>query len=329
MLNSLSSLRGGLLVLIGALFWSTGGVGIKLLDGYGATAVNGGRSLVCALFFLAFLRGRFLPAPGVRRWVVAGTLCYAGLVSCFVAATKLTTAANAIYLEATTPLWIALLGWTFARERPLPRELLALVCGGLGVGFCITSGPPIASASSPASPAAGLTGDMLALLAGFFFALLTLILRRLSRDYAQSASVMPPAASAFAATPSTPPAYYCLFYGNLLAALLCFPALLGSLAHPGVTGMPVWVGWLILLWLGAGQLGLGYWCYQCGLRTTRALTAGILGLVEPLLNPVWVAMGVGEIPARGTLLGGLFIVLSIGVSMLAPSRKSSARENSG
>jgi drug/metabolite transporter (DMT)-like permease len=319
MLTSLSSLRGGLLILIGALFWSTGGVGIKLLDGYGATAVTGGRSLVCAVFFLAFLRGRFLPEPGVRRWVIAGALCYAGLVSCFVAATKFTTAANAIYLEATTPLWIALLGWTFARERPLPRELLALVCGGLGVGFCITSGPPISSA--PSSPTVGLTGDMLALTAGFAFALLTLILRRLSRDYAQSVPAMPPAAAS-ATTRSTPPAYYCLFYGNLLAALVCFPALRESLAHPGVTGMPVWVGWLILLWLGAGQLGLGYWCYQCGLRTTRALTAGILGLVEPLLNPVWVAMGVGEIPARGTLLGGLFILLSIGVSIVAPGRKS-------
>ena len=72
----------------------------------------------------------------------------------------------------------------------------------------------------------------------------------------------------------------------------------------------------MLIWLGVGQLAGGYWCYQRGLRTTRALTASLITLIEPVLNPLWVALFVGEMPSRGTAVGGVFVLASVVLSLV-------------
>jgi drug/metabolite transporter (DMT)-like permease len=260
----------------------------------------------------------------MRAWVIGGTITYAAVVISFVVSNRFTTAANAILLQYTAPLWIAFMGWVFIRERPSPRELLAMAIGGAGVLLCASEGITLFARDRLVSQT--LIGDAIALFSGFSFALLTVILRIMGRD-----AVRPPKNEARAEADGSrtegqptsadssaiPPALVCLFYGNVLAALIGLPWLLADLSEPGMIGRPLVLGWGVLLWLGAGQLGFGYWLFQHGLRTTRALTASLLGLIEPVLNPVWVAFLVGELPSKGTQLGGILVLISVVLSLTA------------
>jgi len=319
---------GALLILAAALFWSTGGAGIKRLDGFSPWAVSGGRSILCALFLWGLSGWRIRPsARGAWPWVAAGAAIYAFVVTSFVVANRLTSAANAILLQYTAPLWIAAAGWVGARrERPSGREWAALGAGLLGVGFCVGEGATFLARGGAMTR--GLLGDAISLASGVAFAAITLVVRRLNRHHAPGeASANSPIASVDSSQSNTlirprpaDDALLCLVLGNVLAALLGVPALIAELPHAaGVPGKPLWVGWCLLLWLGWGQLGAGYWFFQRGLRTTRALTASLLCLVEPVLNPVWVACVIGERPARGTLIGGVFVLVSVGLSLTARS----------
>lgn len=296
--------RGEWFILTAALLWSAGGIGVKSLGGWSPWTISAGRSLICGLLLASLAGWRLIPPRGAAWRVAAGAALYAFVVTSFVAATRWTTAANAILLQYTSPLWIAALGWTVARERPLLRELIALLAGGVGVALCV--GPTAKVFARDGAFSIALAGDLLALASGLTFALLTLLIRGINR-----AAPGGPGAS------STPVALQCLVYGNLLAALTGSPSLLAEIAASGAPGHARWVGWAILLWLGAGQLGAGYWFFQRGLRASRALTASLLCLIEPVLNPIWVALGVGEIPSSGAMLGGALVLCSVVFSMLA------------
>lgn len=291
------SFRGGFLVLIGATLWSSGGIAIKLLEGYSPLTISAGRATVCALFFGVLLRGRVVPQSGVRRWVFAGGVAYAAVIMTFVYATKWTTAANAILLQYTAPVWIAAIMWLVARERPRARDAAAMVLGGIGVLLCMQEGLTWFSGKQDFSRT--LFGDLLALCSGLSFALITMLLHHVNRV-------------GFVRGDETRyTALWCLFYGNVLAALVGVPALVSELGMPGIPGYAPVTGWALIGWLGAFQLGLGYWFYQRGLRTTRALAASLIGLIEPALNPVWVAWFFGEIPARASIIGGVLVVCAV------------------
>lgn len=303
-------LRGEIYILLAAFLWSTGGSCIKLLDGYSPWTISAGRSLVCALFFLVLARGRLTVPSSVRMWATACAVTYTLTVLSFVTATRWTTAANAIILQYTAPLWIAVLGWVFLKERPSVWEIAALIAGGIGVALCLGEG--VSWFASQGVWTQGLWGDVIALCSGLAFAGLTIALRRVSKG-----SPVPQRGEA-------PVALVCLMYGNLLAALIGAPALLSQFSMPGIPDRAPVFGWLVLLWLGLGQLGGGYWFFQRGLRTTRALTASLISLIEPVINPVWVALLVGEIPSVSTFFGGVFVLISV-VLCLTGSAKRSAQ----
>ncbi len=293
--------RGSLFVLLAALLWSTGGVCIKSLTGYQPFTVAAGRSLIGALLFFALAKGRIAPSRFAGRWQWLGIISYALVVSIFVIATRLTTAANAIILEYTAPLWIAVIAWAAFDEKPSVRDGLALLTGGAGVVLCMQQGLTLFANGQMLSKA--LLGDGLALFTGLLFALTTISLRRINNQ------------SPGCDTNSSSPAVVTLFYGNLLVALIGLPWLIADIGAPAVKGQPFVVGLLVLLWLGVGSLTGGYWCFQAGLKTTRALTASLLLLIEPVLNPLWVALIVHEAPSRGTIAGAVFVLVSLIISL--------------
>lgn len=303
--------RGEIYVLLAALLWSTSGIGVKVLDGYSPLATSAGRSLVCGLFFLGLTRGRLLLPKGTRLWAGAGALTYALTVISFVFATRYTTAANAIILQYTAPLWIAVLGWLVLRERPSAREVAAMIAGGAGVIFCLGKGLTLFASERILTKA--LLGDAISLSSGLAFAGCIIVLRRINKG-------RPPETGE-----RVPVALICMAYGNLLAVLVGAPALLAEFSNPGIPGHPPVLGWLVLLWLGIGQLGGGYWCFQRGLRSTRALTASLIALIEPVINPVWVALLVGEIPSRGTLIGGLLVLTAVILCLSDAANNSNSR----
>lgn len=301
-------------MLLAALLWSTGGLSIKALAGYSPWTILSGRSIVSAVFFLVLLRGAVgLPARQ-RSAVVTGAIAYAAVVTTFVLANRYTTAANAIILQYTSLLWIALLGWVSLRERPTSAELAALVVGGTGVVLCLQEGLTLFAADRSSTRV--IMGDGIALFSGFCFALVTLSLRRINK-------------AAVAQDAGEDPGVLMLFYGNVLAALVGLRWLVTEIGAPGVPEQAAVAGWFVLLWLGVGQLGMGYWFYQKGLKTTRALSASLLALVEPIVNPLLVLLLLNEVPSAGTQVGSVLVLAALVLTLVVRQQPARAAAVSG
>jgi drug/metabolite transporter (DMT)-like permease len=253
-----------LLLLAAAVLWSSGGAAIKLC-GLSAWQLAGGRSLIAGLVLLAFV-------PSTRRrptrLSLAVAVAYLFTVVLFVAATKLTTAANAIFIQDTAPLWVLLLSPWLLSERPTRGELLSVPVFGLGLGLFFLD------RLTPGQ----VTGNLVALASGVAFALSIMGLRRLG-DQGPAALVQ----------------------GNLLAAAVTMP-----LWAFGPSPTPLDLG--LVAFLGVFQLGLSYLCFTRGLEGVPAVEAALLVLLEPVLNPVWTFLLTGERPGPWAVAGGAIIL---------------------
>ena len=265
-------------LLLAALLWSTGGLFIKWVD-WNGMAISGVRSLISALVIgVAFRRDLKITWSGTQ---LLCAVAYALTVSLFVVANKLTTAANAILLQYTAPVHVALLSAWLLKERITLRDWLTItaVLTGMVMFFFEQMSP------------GNLIGNMLALFTGFTFALFSVLLRK-----QKGAS---PAAS--------------VFLGNLLTALLGLPFMLDG--APGVQG------WLGMIYLGVFQLGLAYVLYTWALAHVTAMEAILITLIEPVLNPAWVFLLMGEIPALSSLVGGAIIIGAVTIHHLVGARR--------
>ncbi len=273
-------LRSRLLLIAAAVLWSTAGAAIKLCDLSG-WQIAGGRSLVAGTFLLLAVREtRRRPTLPVLLVSVA----YAFTVVLFVLATKLTTAANAIFIQDTAPLWVLLLSPWLVRERPTRGELLAIPVYGLGLGLFFLD----------ELSAGQVTGNLIALASGVAFALSILGLRRLRADG--------PAA---------------LVWGNLLAAGMALPFWSTGPA-------PRALDLALLAYLGVFQLGLAYLCFSRGLERTPAVEASLLVLLEPVLNPIWTFLLAGERPGPWALVGGAVVLAATAWRTVVPLLRNPA-----
>ena len=262
------------LVLIAVFIWSTGGLLIKLttLDAYQVTFF---RSLFAALTVMIVTR-----KSGLRvNWFgILTSVIYALLLFLFVWATKKTTAANAIFLQYTAPIYILILGPFIIGEKFHLRDLVTVVIVLAGMSLFFVGELRLEDYQ----------GNMAALLSGIFLGLYIMLLRH-------------PKAEGF--NPAI-----AVIYGNFLLALVNAPA--GISAIPVMTGMD----WFAVTFLGVVQIGISYILFIKGVRGgTRPLDASLIGFIEPLLNPVWVFLFVGERPSPWALVGGAIIIAAIGV----------------
>jgi drug/metabolite transporter (DMT)-like permease len=257
----------GLLVLA-ALCWSVGGLLIKAVE-WPPLAVAGGRGLIAALFLIATNRGlRF----HFSRAQVIGALGYAACTVTFCTATKLTTAANAILLQYTAPVWIAIFGAWFLRERATAVDWLTIgaVLGGMALFF------------SESLDTTAMLGNAIAVSSGVFFAVMTIALRR-QKDGSPVESII---------------------LGNLLAFAVGLPWIVTA---PALTAG----GWGALLALGTVQLGVSYWLYARAIKQVTALEAVLIPVIEPILNPVWVLLLMGERPSGLAMAGGAIVLAAV------------------
>ncbi|MDG4598061.1 MAG: DMT family transporter [Candidatus Contendobacter sp.] len=257
--------RAVLMLLATAILWSLGGLLIKWVD-WNPVAIAGMRSLIGAAVIALIFR-KELRFSGSREQIGAA-VAYAGTVVLFVIANKLTTAANAILLQYTAPVYVALFSPWFLGERARGKDWLSLTV--ILLGMSLFFGDQLSLE--------GYLGNGVALASGFCFAWLTLFLRRHREESAISALVL----------------------GNLLAGLIGLPFMFQS--------MPDATGWIGLLLLGVVQLGLPYVMYALALRQVRAVEGILLPMIEPVLNPLWVFLLLGETPGPLALLGGAIIL---------------------
>lgn len=264
-----------LLLLATAFLFSTGGAAIKATS-LDAWQVAGFRSAVAAVAILALV-------PAARRnWTrrhLLVALAYSATMVLYVSANKLTTAAGAIFLQYTAPLYLLLLGPLLLRE-PLRRAdfpLIAAAGAGMAV-FFIGTQPAAATAPDP------LRGNILAALSGTTWALTLAGLRWIGKSEDAHHSAMPTVVA-----------------GNLIACLVCLPMAL-PVADAG------WRDAAVAGYLGIFQIGLAYACLTRALRHVPAVEASTVLLAEPALSPVWAYLAHGERPGTWALAGGALIL---------------------
>lgn len=275
------------MALAAALLFSTGGAGIKV-EAFDAWQVSAMRSGIAAIALTLWLRGRL-------RWswrIAAAGLVYAVMLTLFVTSTKLTTAANAIFLQSTAPLYLLVLSPVFLGERFRRRDGAFLVVLAIGMLLCVV-GRPAATATAP-NPA---LGDLLGAASGFVWALTLVTLRYVGRADTVGASTI----SAVVA-------------GNAFACLGALP-----IASPLPAAPPA--QWATLVYLGVFQIGLAYIFLAGAVRRLPALETSLLLLLEPVLNPIWTWMIRGEDPGPWTIAGGAVIIVATALKLLYEARR--------
>jgi len=265
-------------LLIAAVLWSLAGVLIKGIN-WPALAVGGGRGLIAALFLVATNRGLKFTFSPVQ---VGAAAAYAGCTVTFVIANKLTTAANAILLQYTAPIWVALLGFWLLREKPTRADWYATAAALGGMTLFFANELQLKS----------VLGNLMGVLSGACFGVMAILMRRQKDSSAVESIIL----------------------GNLLAFAIGLPAM--------ITAPPMSAtGWLLLLILGTVQLGLSYRFYARAIRHVTALEAVIIPIIEPVFNPVWVMLCFGERPSGYALVGGLIVLAAVTARAIASIRQ--------
>jgi DME family drug/metabolite transporter len=198
--------------------------------------------------------------------------CYGACLTSFVVATKWTTAANAIFLQYAGVVWVLLLSPLVLREVMRTRDVVAISVALAGMALFFVG----------RFEARGMAGNGMAILSSFFFAGLILALRR---EHGSSRAAV--------------------FWGNVFIAIALFPFVMNDL------GLSM-KSFLALLFLGVFQIGLAYAAFVKGLQHVTATEASLTGMLEPVANPVWVLLFLGETPSVYAIAGAVIVLMAIG-----------------
>lgn len=262
-----------------ALLWSTSGFLIKLVD-WDPMAIAGSRSLIALVVMLVLVRRPDLK-PNKNRILAA--LFYSATMILFVFANKMTTAANAILLQYTQPVFVILFGrFLLSGEKTGPVDWLCTggVLGGMVLFFM------------DGLSAGGNAGNLVAVLSGITFALTAIFMRR-QKDGSPVESFI---------------------LAHILTVVIAIPAILFS-------GPPAGRGIVGLVLLGVFQMALPSLLYSRGVRGVSALSTALVTMLEPLLNPLWVFLLIGELPQGRAVAGGLVILGCVTVRSVLKIKK--------
>lgn len=260
--------KGLLAVVLTAILWSTGGLFIKLIT-LDAMQLSFFRCLIAAIVFAVVFRKKAFKANGLT---FVNAFFYAVVLITFVMATKTTTAANAIFLQSTAPIYVFIFEPVINKTSYRRIDVITiLVCfTGMTLFFMGEISP------------GHLEGNIIALISGLAFASFFLGMKKNKPEFQLSS----------------------IFYGNVMVAVFCIPFLfsLQSLSFSDI--------WMVTF-LGVFQIGLAYAIFTYGLKRVFAIEASLISLIEPVLNPIWVYIGYGEIPSFMAIIGGIIIISAI------------------
>ncbi len=276
--------KGTLCVFFAAVLYSIGGLCIKVIP-WNGLSINAGRNIVALLVVGGYLllTGH---RPRLNKWVALGAASVCGTNVLFTLANKMTTAANAIVLQFTAPIFVILLSMIFWKKRPLRLDLAACAVVLLGVVcFFVDS-----------LEAGGMLGNVLALLSGLSYAGVFLLNDMPDSDPISS-----------------------VFWGDVTSVIVGLPALLQETEFSAVALTS-------LVILGAFQVGLAYILMCIGLKTTPAVTAALVSGIEPVLNPILVAFFYHETVGTLSLLGAVVVVGAVLLYNVLRARRPAPEE---
>jgi len=256
-----------LLLALTATMWSIGGILIKSVHSH-PLAIAGCRSAIAAAVLFIALKKPKITWSGPQ---IGAAVAYSLTVILFVVSTKLTTAANAVLLQYSSPIYVAILGAWLLNEKAKLRDwitILIVICGMILFFFDQLS-------------LDGIWGNLAALTAGVTFAFFAVFMR-MQKDGSPMESVL---------------------LGNIMTAIIGLPFIFQS--------MPDTNGWLNLILLGVFQLGIPYIFYSKAIKSATALQAALIPIIEVLLNPLWVFLFIGEAPGYWALIGGAVVITAV------------------
>ncbi len=271
-----------ILVLVAAVLWSTSGLFIKIID-LNPFTIAGSRGFIAALMMLVLMNKRLNFNWSLPQ--VAGGLCYAGAMITFVVATVMTTAANAILLQYTMPVFTALFGLWLLKERVTRFDwaVIFIVVGGMALFFL------------DELTLDGLWGNIIAIISAIFFALLIIFMRMQKSGSPVETAIL----------------------GNVITFCICLPFIIQE--------PPTGVSILPLSYLGIIQLGLPFVLYSAAIKYVTAIDAVLIQTIEPLLNPIWVFLVIGEEPGSWAIIGGAVVLITVTVRNVYTSRKATKK----
>ncbi|MBV7327143.1 DMT family transporter [Chloroflexi bacterium TSY] len=259
--------RAILLLILTATLWSSSGLFVKLIS-WEAPSILSARGAVAFAVLLIYLRS--FPRTWTRDQVV-GALAYLGSNLFFIAGTKLTAAANVIFLSFTSPVYLVLFGYWFLGEKPKRADLIAMIF--IFTGMFLFLGDDLTLD--------GVRGNILGILAGISMAVMILCMRRQKTG-----------------TPANT-----VLLGNLFAIFIGLPWLIQE------TFTPANVGYIVFL--GIFQIGLSFILYSFAIKHLEALESTLIVMLEPVLNPVWVFLVIGEMPGIFASVGGMLVLSAV------------------
>lgn len=256
-----------LLLVITATMWSLGGLLIKSIN-LNPVAIAGMRSAFASVIILIVLRK---PKITWSKPQIGAAVCYAATVLLFVIANKMTTAANAILLQYTAPIYVAIFGAWFLKEKTTSFDwtIIFIVIAGMCLFFL------------DKLSASGMWGNVVALLSGVSFGGLAIFMR-MQKDGSPLESI---------------------FLGNILTVIIALPFIFQSSIGKS--------GWIDLTLLGVVQLGFPYVLYSKAIKHVTALEGILIPILEPILNPVWVFLFLGEAPGHWSIIGGTIVIAAV------------------
>ncbi len=271
-----------LFLVLTAILWSLGGLLIKSVNSH-PLAIAGARSAISALLITLYLKK---PRFTWSFAQISAALMYAMTSILFVAANKLTTAANAILIQYTAPLYVALFGAWLLKEKPklIDWATIVVVFGGMVLFFL------------DGLDTRGVLGSILAALSGLTFGLFAVFMR-MQKNGSPVESVL---------------------LGNILTAIIGIPFLF--------TAVPDSKGWGLFVVLGVIQLGIPYILYSHAIKHVTALEASLIPVIEPILNPIWVFLFMGEAPGRFALIGGTIVVTAVTLQCVLSSVRTQKKD---
>ena len=272
-------------MLLAVLFGSTGGLFIKL-SSWDALALNGGRSLVAAIVVWAFLRR---PNFTWSRAQIGGAIAYALMLITFVLANRWTTVANAVFLQHTAPLWIALFGIWLLRERPQRSDWLTMLAVGAGM-FLFFGGKLTPT---------GIQGNLIAIISGMCVALFYIALRK-QKDGSPTETVL---------------------LGNLLAAAVGLPFIIFGDQPVNLREIS------IIVYLGVFQLGLTFIILSLAIKQLSAIESILIESLAPVLSPIWAFLIIDEIPSLSALVGAAIITTAVTLHAIIAAHQTESGEH--
>ena len=264
-------------IVLAAILWSSGGLFVKLIT-LTPMQISFFRCSIAAITFAVMLRKKILL---YNPLTFLNSFFYAGVLIFYVIAMKTTTAANAIFLQSTAPIYVLIFEPLFNNTKYQKSNIVTIIICFLGmILFFLGDLTP-----------GQLEGNIFGLMSGILFAAFFLGMKRNDKRYQQSS----------------------IFWGNILVSVICLPFIFSI---EQLNFSQIWM----VSFLGVFQIAIAYAFFSYGLKKVMAVEASIIAMIEPVLTPVWVFIGFGEVPATTAIIGGIIILTAISIRTLQMGR---------